>query len=49
MHKLNQNSKNCIAQCVYNLLKTTTYQKSLTSLVVRTYISVLEVKGSTPS
>ena len=49
MHKLNQNSKNCKAQCVYNVLKTTTYQKSLIGLVVCTYISVLEVKGSIPS
>ena len=49
MHKLNQNSKNCKAQCVYNVLKTTTYQKSLIGLVVYTYISVLGVKGSTPS
>ena len=49
MHKLNQNSKNCKAQCVYKVLKTTTYQKSLTGLVVCTYISVLGVKGSTPS
>ena len=49
MHKLNQNSKNCKAQCVYNVLKTITYQKSLIGLVVCTYISVLGVKGSIPS
>ena len=49
MHKLNQNSKNCKAECVYNVLKTTTSQKSFTGLVVCTYFNVLGVKGSTPS
>ena len=49
MHKLNQNSKNCKAQCVYNVLKMTTYQKSLIGLVVCTYYSLLGVKGLTPS
>ena len=49
MHKLNQNSKNCKAECVYNVLKMTTYQKSFIGLVVCTYYSVFGVKGLTPS